>query len=43
MAMVLVGVFRTRLYLPLFVVFGLVAVACGNASNEGAPPSERSA
>jgi hypothetical protein len=37
-----VDVLRRRLYLPLFVVFGLLAAACGNASNEAQPTSTSS-
>lgn len=42
MAMFPVGMLRRRLYLPLFVALGLVAVACGNTSNEAQPTSTSS-
>lgn len=37
-----VGVLRRRLYLPLFAALGLVAVACGDASNQAQPTSTSS-
>ena len=37
------GVLRRRLYLPLIVALGLVAVACGDASNQAQPTSTSTA
>jgi spore germination protein GerM len=42
MRMFPIGAARTRLYLPLVVAFGLVAVACGSASNQAQPTSTSS-